>query len=767
MKDKLIRLCVVVLSAVVVAAFAAPAVSLADDSENNFVFGIDPLDVEALFTSVDTNSSKFEEYRDMDGNALIRRLRVTGESGDLNRTLDLDVMNAGRADARYTLRYRNSGRYGVTLDYNIIPHRFGNGATMLHSTRTGVDNLTISDSTQLFLQNSIEAFDPDMDGTINAPDFVFLRSLLLPYIESANRFDTRLERRRARATIDIAKLSKLSWKIDVKQETRNGNRPYGATFGFGNAIELPEPIRYDTKSAEFSGEWRADRGGLRFGFDVSRFENKYDTLSYDNPFRLVDSTDSSAYSSPGTRSIGGPSRGLNVLSPDNRAGRIFVAGHANFGGGWWLNGELSFGRMEQDDDLVAHTVNTAINPSVIDPTVRPPFDASDPRNLPVSQADTKVDITHFTANAGTRIGEQFSVKLRARYYDYNNKSQRVEFPGYVRMDAVWEDVPRITVPYAYTKQKIGAEFGYDPTPKTHLAIGYDLLSWDRDFREVSNSDEDIFHFTVDSRTFSKVTLRGGWEHGKRTTSEYKTEAQLDSFLDPDETINNQPGLRKYDEAERTYDIGYVSALLMPDDVVNVTLGARLNDQDYDKSEFGLLKDRTYDYNAEVSYNPSDTFSLFVFAQRTDRETKQAARQSGSTVSTSRLDDWDLTLSEITNTFGLGLNGRFADRWTWNVSGSLSDADGDSDFFSPPGGTPDKAVSFDEYDDNKWMVYTARLDYRANEHVTAGIMIQRDDFETNRFSRDGLSPYLPSALLLDFNDADYTADIFAVDLKIVF
>lgn len=785
MSARLIRYGQIALVGVVAALIAAPSMTLAADEDRKFRFNLEPFEFDALFVDVDTNSSKFEEYRDMDSGGVARRVRLLGESPDGNRTLDFEIRNVARRDARYTLRYRNSGEYAVTLDYNLIPHRFGNNGTQLHSNASGRNIFTISDTTQQTLQDEVEAFFSG-GGTI---DFAFLGGLLQPFIDAANFVSPELERRRARAGIEIGKMSRLAWKIDLKQETRDGSRPYGSTFGFGNAIELPEPIRYDTRIAEVSGEWRAKRGGLRFGLNVSDFSNRFDTMIYDNPWRITDSTDSVAYSAPGSRSIGGPSLGRNALAPDNEAVYVFLSGHAKLGERGWLNGNLSLGRMEQDESLLAHTINTAIDTTVTDPSIRPPFDASDPANLPASTAGTKVDVMHLSLNAGVKMSSWSSVKVRARYYDYDNNSAVLAFPGYVRMDAVWEAIPRITVPYAYKNHKVGVEFGFDPLAKTHIAVGYDLLSWDRDFREVRSSDEDILHVTVDSRNFKNLVLSGGWEHGDRSTSGYDVAAQLASFTDPDERVNNQFGLRKYDEAARKYDEARASATFLAGDSVSITLGAGLRDEDYDSTvlvpdpadpdrtfptlplvpdeAMGLLSENLHHVNAEVAFTPNERFSLFVFGSRTNRESFQRARQSGGTVSTNPLDTWELTLEEITDTWGVGLHATLADRWTVHVSGSRSDSDGDSRFFSPPGGNPNTAESFDEYDDNKWVVYSLGFTFRVNDNVEAGLRLQHDDFVTNRFSRLNLAPYLPGSLILDLDDGDYSADLLMVGLRIRF
>ncbi|MDH3284075.1 MAG: MtrB/PioB family outer membrane beta-barrel protein [Acidobacteriota bacterium] len=758
---KTCRFASIASSAALLVALVAPAAALAGDGDEHlFDFRLDPVVFELLFTDVNTNSSKFEEYRDMDSDALIRRFRLIGESRDRDRVFDLDVMNAGRADARYTMRYGNSGRYSVLFDYNVIPHRFGNDGRILHSIFGAPGVLSISDTTQQTLQDAIDAA---VAGSVPI-NYTFLQAQLQPFIDTATVISPALERKRSRALIEVGKLSTMSWTIDLKQETREGSRPYGGTFGFNNAIELPEPIDYNTVNAEISGEWKGRRGGARFGASVSSFQNDVDTLIYDSPWRLVDATADNAYIAPSSSAIEGPSRGRNALSPDNRAGQAYVSGHARLGQSGWFNGQVSFGQMKQDEPLLPHTINTAINN--VNVPLLPFDDASLLANRPATSADADVKTLHVTANAGTKIGKKGSVKFRARYYDYDNRSPMISMPGYVRMDAVWEDIPRITVPYEYTKQKVGVEFGYDPSTKTHLAFGYDLESWDREFREIDGSDEDIFHFTIDSRASDRVTFRGGWEYGDRSTDPYATEAQLLSFTDPLREVDNLFELRKYDEAEREYDAGHLSAVIMASDAVSVTLGASLRDDEYgDSGTYGLVSEELLQYSAEVGYTPHERLSFFLFGHFADRESFQKARDSGGSVSPDPEDDWSLTLTEDTLTAGLGLNARISDLWRVDVSGSWSDSDGDSEFSAPVGGaTP---ISFDEYDDNEWMVYRARFGVTASEHVDMGINLIREEFVTNRFQRDGLMPYLRGTLVLDANDGDYDANILALDMTISF
>ena len=60
------------------------------------------------------------------------------------------------------------------------------------------------------------------------------------------------------------------------------------------------------------------------------------------------------------------------------------------------------------------------------------------------KADNKVEVLTLSANAGTDLGDDFSLTFRLRSYDYDNSSPRLEFPGYVRLDAVWEEIALLT-----------------------------------------------------------------------------------------------------------------------------------------------------------------------------------------------------------------------------------------------------------------------------------------------------------------------------------
>ncbi|HKI01133.1 MAG TPA: MtrB/PioB family outer membrane beta-barrel protein [Thermoanaerobaculia bacterium] len=737
----------------------SPSTDPSTSSSKGFSFRFDPIVIGAIDTNADTNSSKFQEYRDLSSGFTLG-FNLLGENADGERNLAFNTDNAGRRDARYTLSYGVPGRYSVLFDYNKIPHRFGNAGRMLY-TRTGPGRLEIADPIQGAIQGAIATQAGINPAGITYP---FLRGLLAPYLNAAQFVDLALQRDRTLARVDLGRMGRLGWGLEYTHEARSGNRPFGGSFGFSNATEIPEPIDYDTTGAEISGEFNTANSGLRLGYRYSRFRNNVSTVVWDNPFRLTGSTDPNAYTAPGAGSINGSAVGFADLAASNDANLLFVNGRTRLGS-WWASGAASYNRMTQDDPLLPYT----LNPSIVGIDLNGArFDPTNPANLPTRSADREVVATSLQASAGTRFGagERWDLTFRYRLYDYDNNSPRVEIPGYVRFHAVWEPIARITVPYAYSRQNARADLGWNLGRASHLLFGYERESWDRDFREINSSDEDIFRVAFDTRPSDRLTLRARYEYGDRSIGEYDTAAQEFSFVEP-EGITNLPGLRKYDQAARTYDSINVEAQVFATEAWSFTFGATSRYDDYDESEFGLRYDDILQYNAEVSYTPGENLSFFLFGHRADRETQQRSRQSGATPSTNPLDDWTGTFDELTDTWGLGLNAKLSPRWSTDLSANWTRSDGEADLFSPPGGTPNVAVGFDNYEDIELLSLLGRVDYRINPSAAAGLFYRWEDYTLDSFILQGLQYYLPGALLLNPSLGDYRGTVLGVDLSLTF
>ena len=741
----------VIRTGLAVCAFGLVMLPLGAAAQEDFELSIEPIDLEVLDSDVDSDSSKFQEYRDVSSGFRMPSLVINGFSAETDRHLSIFGENIWREDARMTATYGVWGEYAVHLDYNKIPHRFGNNGTLLWNVnQPGM--LSLADSTQAQLQGALDA----------APvrNFDLVDSLLAPYLAVASPIDLAIQRDRFDGRIELLPLQKFSFAIDYRHENRNGNRQYGGSFGFNNTMELPEPIDYETADIGVLGEWNGKRSGVQFGYRHSEFENDIDVLIWDNPFRAIDSTNPIAYLGP-TTTTAGPTRGIYDLAPDNEADTLFVSGRSRFADDWWVSGKISSTSLSQDDPLQAYTLNTAIQG--VDWQTGALFDPTTPATLPAQRANLEADLLSFDVDLGTDLGEDWKLKLMYDYYDYDASVPRLEFDGYVRMHAAWEDVPRVTVPYSYSRESLGAKVTWDVSRAGRVSGEFEVEEWDRENRETETTDEGVLTFTYDHDFGRKWDLRARWETGDREYDSYETEAQEVTFLDPG-GINNQPGLRKYVQANREYDDYRFDLYYYPSNAVQVSFGLAGTDVDYPGGEFGLLSSELTSLDLEVSYVPGEDLTFFAFANLTEGESFQRARQSGATLSENPEDDWEASFDEDNDLFGLGLTARLASRLSTDVMAQWGSSDGFAGFFTPPGGSPETAEPIPNYDDYDLFFFRVSLECEIGERSRAGVWYWYEDYDLDTFLIDNLSNYEAGLIAINPNFADYQANVIGVYLS---
>ena len=726
------------------------------------------IDFGAQRLTLDTRSSRFDEYRDVPDGALLSFFGLSSFT-DKGRYV-ITGEDVGQRDVRYTIEAER-GDFGINVVYDQIPHRFGNDArTLLERTSRG--RFEISDTLQRSFQTSIEQQRAISPASVN---FAFLRNLVGPSFAAANTIDIGLERKRGLLELSYGPGELWDWggsaadgadagvapsfgsaygvKVSYFQENRVGDRQAGTSFGFGNVVETPEPIDYVTRDMGISAELPLRNGILRGGIQYNDFENKVASLLFDNPFRLTDTTDANAYQSPSSSSILGSSRGQVALPPSNKAITGTVGFLMKLPASSRLNADLAFSQWSQNEALLPYTVNTAITS---------PLHAADPASLPVSSFDGKISTLTGGLSFASRPLPKIGINARYRIYDMDNKSQRVELPGYVRFDAVWEDIPRISVPYEYGTERGDLAVTYDLGPVT-LEGGYRYDVTNRTFRETEETTENAVRLAADFRPFPWVAVRTSYERGNRDFDHYDPEgAEHASFLDPGPAVN-LPLLRRYDQAAK--DLDRISALVQVtpfDGNLGVTLHLLQSTDDYDdESDFGLLESVSRSWTVEADYAPTDRWSVYAFYSNESYDTFQRGRQSGATPSTNPLDDWTAKIQDDVGSLGIGGTYALSERADLKFFSRYQRVDGNNDLDSPPGGAPDVAFDIVAFDDTKLWTSSAELEYRLTDvwHLSVGGWIE--EYEARDAQTTGIGNYMPGGFFLAPNDADYNGNVLYV------
>ena len=121
----------------------------------------------------------------------------------------------------------------------------------------------------------------------------------------------------------------------------------GASYGFSNDNEVALPYRSRTNDVDMGLEWSNNKAMFRAGYNGSWFNNEADTLTWDNPLVLTDSTSASG-------------RGRMALWPSNSLQTLSAAGYAKFARRTQLTGSLAFGWANNDEPLQPFTINSAL-----------------------------------------------------------------------------------------------------------------------------------------------------------------------------------------------------------------------------------------------------------------------------------------------------------------------------------------------------------------------------------------------------------------------
>jgi MtrB/PioB family decaheme-associated outer membrane protein len=703
----------------------------------------------------DTGSGKFLEYRSIPEYGAVPFARLAGSAPF---RYDFAAWNAFEDTALYRLR-ADPGKVRVEASYQRLPHLFGTANRSILEDVGGGD-FALANAQQQQWQRSIEQqYAANRTGV----NFTFLNNLVGNTVRSVTPIDVRLLRQRGQLDLDLTRDAPVSVRLSYFQENRQGNRGSGTAFGFGSVVETAEPIDYRTRDLGLTAEWTHAFGLVRGAAHFNQFTNHIPVQTFDNPFRATDSTDASAYQAPGSASIAGASFGRIALPPDNKAITGSLGAAFKFSKKARLSVDASLGQWTQNEGFIPFTTNSAI-------TV--PFQATDPSHLPARSLDGKIDVFSFSSAFNARPARGLVFNARYRRYDLDNKTPRIEFEeGYVRFDGVWEDIPRISVPYAYTTDNAMASLSYNLGPVT-LEGGYKYDRWLREFRDTGETTQNTLYGSANVRPATWAVLRATYERGNRGYDHYDTgHSEHASFLHSEGGITNLESLRRFDQAERDTDRLISSLQLSPGGSVTLGLGYVWGRDDYDTTH-GLLEADSKAFSADVDYTPTARFNVFAFYTREDFSNLQRGRQSGATPSVNPLDDWTSNVSDKADSFGGGFNvALMPEKLDLKVLGNYQKVDGNNDFSTPDGGAPASArralggvLDIAAFDDTRLWSVNAELAYRLKGGWTVVVGSWLEDYELADATAVGSINYVPGGLFLAGNDGTYQGRVIYTRLS---
>jgi MtrB/PioB family decaheme-associated outer membrane protein len=496
-------------------------------------------------SEVDGNAARFQRYRDLRDGGFLENFRYRRDVDDW--LFRATFAHIGYRDQRYEADFNQFGKVKAYFQWDQIP--------LYYSADTETPYL------------------PTAPGLFELNDETQLANSLAVVAATAGPLDLRHRRDVARFGVLVSPASQLDLSLNVSSSRREGQMQWSGTFGFNTAVELPAPIDQRTTDMNAAAEWGDERGSVRLQYDGSWFTNQVQTLVWDNPLRLTDSP------------TAGSGRGRMALWPDSTMNAVSVTGAVRLPARSRATAYLSLGAWNQDEDLLPFTINSAIAPIPLD---RP-------------TAEAKAQITAVNLNYSSRPIDRLWFNARYRRYDFDNQTPEFHVTSSVAYDqTVQTSLLTAAEPFGYVRNWVDVDASYDLTTFAALRVGYGLEDVDRSFRLFETTNEHAFRASIDSTGNHIVSVRGVYEHSRRTGTGLDEEVLDD--------IGEQISLRQFDISNRNRNrfSTIVQVLPIAQLGLNATIG--LGQDERPDAAFGLQEADTRFYSLGFDLTPSETVS---------------------------------------------------------------------------------------------------------------------------------------------------------------
>ena len=662
--------------------------------------------------TMDGDAARYERFRDL-RNGAFSRVQF-GKTTD-QVMLSLLATNIGYRDQHYEANYTN-GTSTLNAFFDSTPLNYSYlTSTPWREVQTGV--FTLDADARLRVQNR-------STGVVGVPANAAQLATPSIFRSFAQQLDlqTRRDTIGGRYAYDFTQ--QLGMNVAVTSTGKTGNQPFGMSFSFNNANELPMPIDNRTNDLSAGLEYVRPEGMVRVAWDASFFTNRIKEVLWDNPLRATDTNpiDASGYSNGN-----GPAFGRMSVPPSNSMNTVSTTGLYKMPGHTTINGIVSFTAMNQNDPLIPWTTNGVINSAA---TL-----ASWPglRALPRATAEASVHGVNAMFNFTSRPNRFFGLRMRYRINDHKNLTPEFDATEYVRFDAVPEETGSPTQNFNVRQNTFDLTGTFNVIKYTALNIGYTYDDFARTGRAFSDMSDYTVRASADTVGNQYVTLRAAVEHTNRIGSGF-SEASI-------EDGGAQPGLRFYDEADRSRNKGTLLVVVNPVSAVGITASVSKGTDTYsgEGHEFGLLDNDNTNMTLSVDIAPSDAVDFGASFGRDRFVTNQKSRNANPPPDPTWTDpnrDWTLKSDELVNNVTVYLNlPKLIQKTTVRAGYDLADSDNGLVFGGPRITSLAAVGQFIPLPNvtNKWQRFSTDVQYHFAKKVGVALSYWYEKFDVSDYA----------------------------------
>ena len=473
---------------------------------------------------------------------------------------------------------------------------------------------------------------------------------------------------------------------------------------------------YTTDQFEVAVSYATPRLQATLAYQLSQFDNGNESLSWTNPFLPV---------------VPGAIQGQLAQAPENQFHQIVGSIGYQIMPTLRASADFAVGRMTQDANYLASTVNASLAPSV--------------PALPSASLDGSTDT--YNGNVKLTYTPMANLRVNAIYaWDVRDNETAVQSYPLVSTDMFLNPAPRSNTPFSLTQNRFKLNADYRGPGTWKLNGGIDWDNRERTYSEVVNTAETTLWGRASVQALDSLGLAFNLAHGDRDPSTYGVAYW---FPDP-----QNPLMRKFNLAARKRDTAGARADWAASDKLSLGLGVDYANDDYHETVIGLNESDSVNVAADLSFALSEQTRFHAFAQWE----KVKSRQTGS--QTFSVPDWTGRVDDKFEVLGLGVKhaaipGKLdigADLW-------FSRARSDTSVQTGVGEPPFPTVKSDRD------VVKLYVSYKINEKTWLDGSYWYEQYDSHDWQLDGVLPATVPNLLAFGNPAPrYDQNVVRVSLR---
>lgn len=639
--------------------------------------------------SVSDATAKFGEYNDLDEDGGYAIASFDGRSRtETGWYLSYEGHKLGLDTRDAAVTVGKEGIFSARLSYDgIVRHQYGDEDT---STPFSVG----ADGQSLFLPS----------GWVRAGSTTGMTML------SASLTPIAIETERKAGGVD------LKWRVaksfdlfaNFRSEDKQGTRIAGVG-NFVNALQIPKPIDSTTESYEFGVQWNASMGFVRASYYVSKYDNEYNGLTWDNPYTAFN----------------GMITGGTAVAPDNKLKQFLLNAGVHLAYDTSISFQAAMGKVEQDSPLMAFTTNTALSPGA----------------LPRDSLNGDLKVNHYGLNLSSRPFDKVYIRGSARYDQRKDETAAITFAdGYVESDQFVTIGAYTPQRYDYLRRQGELEGEYALWENVRFFIGMRGEKLRRTNQDVDETTEGTGYSGVRLTPYAGVMLM------LRIGETHKDAADARA---PEAWEN--PSFWKYNLANRDRDFTDLKLNWAAFETVTVGLDAQVANDTYRLSPYGLKSGSDRRGAGNITWMPKEGLSFYVDGGYQQMKALQ------TNVNTS--GEWSAEHEDTYKTYGLGakltdLGGK------WDVTVDYSEAKSTGDIT-----TTSATTSAFPSNNSKLQSGRVIVSYKFSEQLSLSVGARLERLKSSDWALQNLDyATVPTLLTMGQDPYNYDAKVYAFTVR---